>query len=168
MLLAVQKPCLVKMTQNLLGFNQFPHIFMPSLPYIWLGFVRVRVSNDATSSVLIVHTNQANQTQARADMKTSRIICSECEAILSVHAEACHACGYPVVSRGQPALPDENETKVAPLREYKLMQLAGIAMSCAGFAAVLADALVIASVTVTVGVGTYMTGLLGAWWNSAE
>lgn len=85
-----------------------------------------------------------------------------------MHAEACHACGYPVVSLGQPALTAETETEAAPLKEYKLMQLAGIAMSCAGFVAVLADALVIASVTVTVGIGTYMTGLLGAWWNSAE
>ena len=101
-------------------------------------------------------------------MKTSRINCSECQAALSVHAEACHACGYPVVSRGQPASPLEIETSSAPLREYKLMQLAGIGMSCAGFVAVLADALVIASVAMTVGIGTYMTGLLGAWWNSAE
>lgn len=98
----------------------------------------------------------------------SRIICSECRAALSVHAEACHECGYPVMARGQPALPTDKETDPAPLKEYKLMQLAGIGLSCAGFVAVLADSLVIAGVSVTIGVGTYMTGLLGAWWNSAE
>jgi hypothetical protein len=48
------------------------------------------------------------------------------------------------------------------------MQVAGIGLSCAGFVAVLADALVIAGVSVTVGVATYITGLLGAWWNSTE
>lgn len=98
----------------------------------------------------------------------SRIICSECRAALSMHAEACHECGYPVMARGQPASPTERETDSAPLKEYKLMQLAGIGLSCAGFVAVLADALVLAGVSVTVGIGTYMTGLLGAWWNSAE
>lgn len=98
----------------------------------------------------------------------SRIICSECQAALSTHAEACHACGYPVMARGQPALPTDEETVSATLKEYRLMQVAGIGLSCAGFLAVLADALVFAGVSVTVGIGTYMTGLLGAWWNSTE
>ncbi|WP_151634591.1 hypothetical protein [Noviherbaspirillum aerium] len=98
----------------------------------------------------------------------SRILCSECQAALSTHAEACRECGYPVMARGQPASPTDKETVPASLKEYRLMQLAGIGLSCAGFLAVLADALVFAGVSVTVGIGTYMTGLLGAWWNSTE
>lgn len=54
------------------------------------------------------------------------------------------------------------------LKEYKVMQLSGIAVCGAGIIAALADSPIGAAVAITVGIATYVTGLLGVWWNTGD
>lgn len=63
---------------------------------------------------------------------------------------------------------EDTETARASLREYKLIQLLGVVVFGAGIFAIVAESPVAATVSITIGVATYLTGLLGSWWNSGE
>ena len=56
----------------------------------------------------------------------------------------------------------------ANLMEYKLIQLLGVVVLGVGIGAAMADSPVAATVSITIGVATYMSGLLGSWWNSGD
>jgi hypothetical protein len=92
--------------------------------------------------------------------------CSECQARLPAQADACTECGYPVTSD---AGRDGNRDALqATALEYKLVQLLGAVVFGAGVIAAVANSLIAASVAITIGGATYLSGLMGAWWNSGD
>ncbi|HYD62800.1 MAG TPA: hypothetical protein VEC35_20775 [Noviherbaspirillum sp.] len=93
-------------------------------------------------------------------------MCSECHARLPVQAEACAECGYPVTNDGAPS--GNGKGTQATLLEYKLIQLLGGCVVLAGVIAAMADSPIAATVAITIGSATYVTGLLGSWWNSGD
>jgi len=100
--------------------------------------------------------------------KKSLQLCTECRTRLPIQAEACPDCGYPVTV-GHHVLPHEHAHQVRrAMMEYRLIQLLGVVVFGAGVVAALADSPIGATVAITVGCATYMTGLLGAWWNSGN
>jgi len=60
------------------------------------------------------------------------------------------------------------DTARASLMEYKLIQLLGAVVLLVGIIAALADSPVAATISITIGMATYMSGLLGSWWNSGD
>jgi hypothetical protein len=54
------------------------------------------------------------------------------------------------------------------LMEYKLIQLLGVVVLGVGIVAALVDSPVAATISITIGMATYMSGLLGSWWNSGD
>jgi hypothetical protein len=56
----------------------------------------------------------------------------------------------------------------ANMREYRLLQLLGIGVIGGGIVAAIADSPLAAAVSITIGIATYLTGLLGAWWNRSD
>lgn len=52
--------------------------------------------------------------------------------------------------------------------EYRVLQVAGAVVLLAGFMAMLVDSRFAAGVALTIGFATYLTGLLGAWWNRGD
>lgn len=105
--------------------------------------------------------------QAMWSKKNKLIVyCSECRARLPAQADACADCGYPVTS-GARMDGGRDAVKAAAL-EYKLVQLLGAVVFGAGVIAAIADSLIAASVAIIIGVATYLSGLMGAWWNSGD
>lgn len=93
--------------------------------------------------------------------------CTQCGTRLAHHTSACPDCGYPAV--GAIGLDSEaNEIAQSTMMEYKLIQLLGAVVVGAGIIAALADSPIAATVSITVGGGTYLTGLLGSWWNRGD
>ena len=90
--------------------------------------------------------------------------CSECRARMPAQAEACSECGYPVTAH---AHGKHDETDNAEL-EYKLVQLLGAVVFGVGVFAAFAESPIAATVAVTIGGATYLSGLMGAWWNSGD
>lgn len=95
----------------------------------------------------------------------SSACCSECRAQLPSQAEACSECGYPVPASGQAASHELIET--ADL-EYKLVQLLGAVVFGAGVVAAFAESPIAATVALIIGGATYLSGLMGSWWNSGD
>ena len=52
--------------------------------------------------------------------------------------------------------------------EYKLIRILGTVVAVAGIGAAMADSPIGATVAIVIGGGTYLTGLLGAWWNRRD
>jgi predicted amidophosphoribosyltransferase len=100
--------------------------------------------------------------------KMPPISCTECRTRLPEQAEACPECGYPVTGHGHCVHGEDSETARAALKEYKLLQITGVAVVMAGVIAAAVDSPIAAAVAVTVGVATYITGLLGVWWNTGS
>ncbi len=94
----------------------------------------------------------------------SWIICTECGTHLPANAEVCSECGYPVIGRWREA----TDATQAALKEYRLIQYLGAAATCGGLVAAFADSPFAAMVSITVGIATFLTGLLGAWWNTGD
>lgn len=94
--------------------------------------------------------------------------CTQCGTRLTHQTQACPDCGYPekVDTDGLDA--EANETAQSTMMEYKLIQLLGAVVVGAGIIAALADSPIAATVSITVGGGTYLTGLLGSWWNRGD
>lgn len=63
---------------------------------------------------------------------------------------------------------DSVDTPQSTLKEYRLIQLLGATVAGVGMAAWFADSPLAAAVAITIGLGTYMVGLLGAWWNTGD
>ncbi|HJV85937.1 MAG TPA: hypothetical protein VJ698_10710 [Noviherbaspirillum sp.] len=61
---------------------------------------------------------------------------------------------------------DEGNAGETALKEYKLIRLLGGAVIAGGLVAIMADSPIAAAVSITTGIATYVTGLLGAWWNT--
>lgn len=94
------------------------------------------------------------------------VCCSECSARLSAQADACSECGYPVTSSlAQNNRQDAMQTSEL---EYKLVQLLGAVVFGAGVIAAFAESPIAATVALTIGGATYLSGLMGAWWNSGD
>jgi hypothetical protein len=51
-------------------------------------------------------------------------------------------------------------------REYKLMTYTGVAVISAGFAAMLAGAMLSGSVAISTGSLLILSAIVGSWWNS--
>lgn len=96
------------------------------------------------------------------------ISCTECRTRLPEQAEACPECGYPVTGREHKTSGEDTDTAHATLKEYKLLQFAGVTVTGGGVIAALVDSPIAAAVAVTVGIATYITGLLGVWWNTGD
>jgi len=79
-------------------------------------------------------------------------------------AETCTECGYPVTGG---AARRAEAVRAADL-EYKLVQLLGAVLFGAGVIAVVADSPIAATISLTIGGATYLSGLMGAWWNSGD
>lgn len=92
--------------------------------------------------------------------------CSECLARLPVHAEACSECGYPVTI-GNDVTARRDLARSADT-EYKLVQLLGAVVFAAGIIAAFAESPIAATVALIIGGATYLSGLMGAWWNSGD
>ncbi len=90
--------------------------------------------------------------------------CTECGARLPALAEICPECSYPVTELAREA----GEAAEAALKEYKLIRLLGGAVIAGGIVAAVADSPIAAAVSIPIGIATYVTGLLGAWWNSGS
>ena len=58
-------------------------------------------------------------------------------------------------------------TRTADL-EYKLIQVLGAVVFGAGVVAAIAESPIAATVALTIGGATYLSGLMGAWWNSGD
>lgn len=90
--------------------------------------------------------------------------CSECGARLSSQAETCPECGYPATPRY--SIHGETvESTPSALKEYKLIQMLGAGVVGVGILAALLDSPIAAAVSIAIGAATYLTGLLGSWWN---
>ena len=98
--------------------------------------------------------------------KRSLASCSECRAKLSAQADACPECGYPVTG-GAFARGNHEEAQSTEM-EYKFVQWLGAVVLGAGVIAAIAESPIAASVAITVGGATYLSGLMGAWWNSGD
>lgn len=92
--------------------------------------------------------------------------CSECQSRLPAQAEACSECGYPVTAHMHQNSQHE-EGGNADL-EYKLVQLLGAIVFAAGVFAAFVESPIAATVALTIGGATYLSGLMGAWWNSGD
>ncbi|HZW23574.1 hypothetical protein [Noviherbaspirillum sp.] len=79
-------------------------------------------------------------------------------------AETCTECGYPVTGG---AARRAEAARAADL-EYKLVQLLGAVLFGGGVIAVVADSPITATISLTIGGATYLSGLMGAWWNSGD
>jgi len=90
------------------------------------------------------------------DSQISLTSCTACSTKLPSHATTCPACDYPVNT------PDTPEAAHATQKEYKLIQLLGVVVTAVGVVAALADSPIAAAIAVIVGIGTYLTGLVGA------
>lgn len=92
--------------------------------------------------------------------------CADCGACLSVQAEICAECGYPHTARKSQQTPlEETDSAHAALKEYRMLQGAGLIVVLAGILAAAVDSRLAAAVALTIGIATYLSGLLGAWWN---
>ena len=99
----------------------------------------------------------------------SHSVCSECRTRLPLQADACPECGYPVMTTDAVEFGHEGcEHAVRAMREYKLIRVLGGVVFAAGVLAAAAEAPITATVALVVGGGTYVTGLLGSWWNSGD
>ena len=98
--------------------------------------------------------------------RNSPVVCSECQTRLPAQAETCVECGYPVTNDGAPS--GNSKSAQASLMEYKLIQLLGGCVVLAGVIAAVADSPIAATVAIVIGSATYVTGLLGSWWNSGD
>ncbi len=94
------------------------------------------------------------------------VYCSECRSRLPAQAEACSECGYPVTAHTREYIRHESSGN-ADL-EYKLVQLLGAVVFAAGVFAAFAESPIAATVALTIGGATYLSGLMGAWWNSGD
>lgn len=90
--------------------------------------------------------------------------CSECGARLSSQAETCPECGYPATPHYSTHGEAIDSTRSA-LKEYKLIQMLGGSVVGVGIIAAVLDSPIAAAVSIAIGAGTYLTGLLGSWWN---
>ena len=99
-----------------------------------------------------------------SEKKKFTVCCSECHAHLPPQAEACSECGYPVTG----SQPTRAETVQSTALEYKLMQLLGAVVFGAGVIAFVVESPIAATVALTIGGATYLSGLMGAWWNSGD
>jgi hypothetical protein len=54
------------------------------------------------------------------------------------------------------------------MMEYKLIRMLGTVVAVAGVGAAMADSPIGATVAIVIGGATYLTGLLGAWWNRRD
>lgn len=97
---------------------------------------------------------------------TPTIHCSECRARMAAQAEACSECGYPVT--GNAAESGKQDDGSNAELEYKLVQLLGAIVFGAGVFAAFAESPIAATVALTIGGATYLSGLMGAWWNSGD
>lgn len=97
----------------------------------------------------------------------SQSSCTECGARLPRQAETCPECGYPATPRysdhGYSALTVQSAQK-----EYRLIQMIGGLVVAIGIAAAFLDSPIAATVSIAIGAATYLTGLLGSWWNRGE
>ena len=96
--------------------------------------------------------------------KTHAIQCTVCGTHLAAHAEACPECTYPVMTKMQDPL-SEQESSLAAVKECRLLQILGIGVASGGLIAAIADSPLAAGISITIGLATYLTGLLGIWWN---
>jgi hypothetical protein len=97
---------------------------------------------------------------------TPTVHCTECQARMAAQAEACSECGYPVTAHAA-GNGKKDDTGNAEL-EYKLVQLLGAIVFGAGVCAAFAESSIAATVALTIGGATYLSGLMGAWWNSGD
>jgi len=94
------------------------------------------------------------------------VSCSECQAMLPAQAEACPDCGYPVTGNGGPS--SRHEVIRSADLEYKLVQILGAVVFGAGVVAAVAESPIAATVALAIGGATYLSGLMGSWWNSGD
>ena len=93
--------------------------------------------------------------------------CSECGTRLSSQAETCPDCGYPATPHYL-IHGDVAEVARSMHKEYRLIQMLGGGVVAIGLAAALLDSPIAAAVSIAIGVATYLTGLLGSWWNRGD
>jgi ribosomal protein L40E len=99
--------------------------------------------------------------------QTAVVQCTECGAPVTAQAEGCPECGYPaIVPQSNNA--DELESLQASLKEYKLLQVLGIAVAGGGLVAAMAESPLAAAVSIAIGLLIYLTGLFGTWWNRSD
>ena len=96
---------------------------------------------------------------------TIPICCSECRARVPKQAEACSECGHPVPH----TIDTKEDTEQArSALEYKLIQLLGVIVFGVGVFAAFAESPIAATIALIIGATTYLSGLMGAWWNSGD
>lgn len=132
------------------------------IPYIWLGWQQRQVFNCLSP----MSSANANLQVMWSNKNKFPVSCSECQCRLPAQAEACSECGYPVTG-GTRQNGVNDVTRTADL-EYKLIQVLGAVVFGAGIVAAIAESPIAATVALTIGGATYLSGLMGAWWNSGD
>lgn len=100
--------------------------------------------------------------------------CTKCKAQLHAHATTCPDCGFRVsgetIDETTQAVGDAQPS----LKIYNLIQLSGGCVSCVGLIATFFASSTVTPATVAptmllgLGAAIYLTGLLGAWWNTRD
>lgn len=98
------------------------------------------------------------------------IDCAECGNKISDRAFACPKCGNPAPGVATPSPNGVPPRKVLTVEQtskpYKVIQLVGVLMICAGVVACTAREIEASSWLCILGVVAYIGGRMGAWWNN--
>lgn len=91
--------------------------------------------------------------------------CHGCSEIPSYSSKKCAECGYKFAME-----PDELEMANALVRAganriYKVLRLSGVGLSFAAVAAEILDRSEVAVGLLALGIGIYVVGTVGVWWN---
>ena len=95
------------------------------------------------------------------------LVCIKCGWPILPRAKTCPQCGSAFTKPNQErTINDADATSL--LKGYKLVRMAGASVACAGIIAAIAGSQAAATVFIAIGITAYITGLLGAWWNTGD
>lgn len=96
------------------------------------------------------------------------LVCIKCGWPILPGAKICPQCGNAFVKPKHESALNDAADAARLLKGYKLVRLAGTTVGCAGIIAAFAGSSATATAFIAIGVSAYVTGLLGAWWNTGD
>jgi hypothetical protein len=100
--------------------------------------------------------------------------CTKYNTQLHAHATTCPECGFRVSGETVGETAQAGGNTQPSLKIYNLIQLSGGCISCVGLIATFFASSIVTPATVAptmllgLGAAIYLTGLLGAWWNTRD
>ena len=94
------------------------------------------------------------------------ISCPECKKEVSSLAAACIHCGAPLARTAIAVAPAKVVTTQQTLKSYKLIQLVGVMLICAGVVACTAQSPAASAGLWMIGVLLFIGGRAAAWWGN--